>query len=106
MVEGKLALPPSSLQPQSCRFRKRFLVAVELLARLDVGVLGDALFIRTDGAEHDPEHPAHVELGVKEVVPLAGVAAEVEHHRELGLQDRLSDALAVAKDRLELAPLR
>src|SRR5271166_3277157 len=101
------AAPTSSdLCSRSRRFRKCRLIAGKLLARLDVRVLGEALFVRTDSAEHDPEHPAHVELSVKEVVPLAGVAAEVEDHRELGLQDRFSNALAVAKDRLDLAPLR
>ena len=37
-----------------------------------------------------------------EVVPL-GVSAAVEDHRKLRLQDRLIDALAVAKNRLDLA---
>ena len=62
--------PPEKAHPdfdqtdptQSRRFPKQLLIARELISRFDVRVLGDALFVFSDGWKDDFEHPANVHL--------------------------------------------
>src|SRR5271169_6782565 len=56
-----------------CRFL-HLLIAGELLTRLNVRVLGDALLVLFDERKDGEEHPAHVHLVAEEGVLLAGVA--------------------------------
>ena len=44
-----------------------------------------------------PGHPAHVQPVAEQVEAFAGIAAQVEDHRDLRLDDRLIDALAVTE---------
>ena len=50
----------------------RFVIAVEFLARLDVGVLSDVLLVLGDEGQDHFEHPPVVHLVGEQVVPLAG----------------------------------
>src|SRR5271156_947844 len=83
----------------------RFLIAVELLARLDVWVLSDALLVLTNERQDKFEHPPVIHFVGEEGVPLVGVATEIEDHRKLRGDDRLFDALAIAKPNFDVVPL-
>src|SRR5271165_4154767 len=64
-------------------------VAGELLARLNVWILSDTLFVLHDVRKNDLQHPANIHLGFEHVESLARIAAEIEDHRKLRGYDRL-----------------
>src|SRR5271170_4762028 len=62
-----------------------FLIALEVLTHLDIGVFPYAAFIFANDLEHRREYPAHGQIGPPQIGILVRIAAQVIDHRKLRL---------------------
>src|SRR5215469_5954641 len=90
--------------------RSSFLIALEVLADLDVGISLYAPCIFSDELEIGSQHPTIGQICVEEVVVLVGIAAQVEEHWKLRFDESTlyggrQCVVCVAEDRLVNLPL-